>query len=127
MSFVVSKIEDKRYILLEFENIASASEFEQCRTALMDVVGKSEGYRKALVDMRNASLNIRAVDVHQFISSHGDELPLGCLIALIMRPEDWNTAIFVEKTAHDHGIYLRVFQNDTPACAWLGPDIQVSV
>ncbi len=120
MSIVARKIEDGQYILLEFRDVVSTSELEQSRIILKNIVVKSDGYRKALVDMRKASPTICAVDIHQFISSYGDEVPLGSLIALVMQPKHWNIAIIAEKSAHNHGIYLRVFQNDTRACAWLG-------
>ena len=120
MSCVVRKIKDRQYILLEFGDIVTISELEQGRITLKELVEKSNEYRKALVDMRNASLAVSAIDIHQFISSYVDELPLGCLIALVMQPKYWNIAILAEKSTSNHGIYLKAFENYIYASAWLG-------
>jgi hypothetical protein len=120
MSVVAKMIDEKRYVLLNIDGRVKISDLEQSRTILKSTLHESNGYMKILVDIRNASLAVSTIDIHQFISSHKDELPSGCLIAMIMRPKDWDTAIFAEDVAHNRSIHLRVFRNDIHSYDWLG-------
>jgi len=120
MSFVAEKVDEKRYVLLDFECSVTISELEQSRTAIKGLLRESSGYRKILVDMRKVSLAVSTIDVHRFVASHKDELPAGCLIAVIVDPKDWEIAIFSENVAHMRGVYLRAFRDALQARNWLG-------
>jgi hypothetical protein len=120
MSFVVKKEDEKRYVLLDFEGDVTISELEQSRAAIKNVFKESKVLKEILVDMQKASLAVSTTEIHQFVSSHRDELPPGCLIAVIVHPNDWATALFAETVAYNQGIYMRVFENELHAHAWLG-------
>ncbi len=120
MSFVAEKVDDKRYLLIDFEGDSTISELEESRASIKNILQESKKFREILVDMQKASLAVSTNDIHQFISSHRDELPPGCLIAVIVHPKDWDTALFAETVAYNRGIYMRVFQNNIHAYAWLG-------
>ena len=120
MPFIVEKVEDEQYVSLEFTDILTISMLEQSRSALKVILSSPHAYRKILVDMQKVVLAVRDYDILQFVSSHKDELPAGCLIAVIVQPRDWDTAIFAETVAHNRGIYMRVFRNELHARAWLG-------
>jgi hypothetical protein len=120
MSFVARKVDDKRYLLIDFEGDVTISELEESRAAIKDILQESGKLKEILVDMQKASLAVSINDIHQFVSSHRDELPPGCLIAVIVHPNDWATALFAETVAFNRGIYMRVFQNNLHAYAWLG-------
>ena len=120
MPFVAENREDKRYVLLDFEGSVTMSELEQSRTALKAILHGTSGYKKVLVDMQKISHSVSTIDIHKFVSSHKNELPPGFLIAIIVHPKDWADAMFAENVAHNRGVFLRVFQNDLHARAWLG-------
>jgi|GEM_PF-1611349 len=120
MSFVAERVDDKRYVLLDFKGSVTISELEQSRAATKGILRESNGYMKILVDMREVSFAVSTVDVHRFVASHKDELPAGCLIAVIVDPKNWETAIFSENVAHMRGVYLRAFQDNLQALNWLG-------
>lgn len=120
MTFVLEKMEGRRCVRLEFDGRVTISDLEQSRTILKDILRESEGTRKVLVDMRKASLDVSTIDVHQFVSSHRNELPADLLIAVIVQPKDWAISIFAENVAHNRMTYMRVFRDDLHACAWLG-------
>jgi len=120
MPFIVEKVEDEQYVSLEFTDILTMSILEQSRSALKVSLYSCNAYRKVLVNMQKIVLAVRDYDIRQFVSSHKDELPAGCLIAVIVNPRDWETAIFAETVAHNRGIYMRVFRNELHARTWLG-------
>jgi hypothetical protein len=120
MPFIVEKVEDEQYVSLEFTDILTLSILEQSRSALKVILYSCNAYRKVLVNMQKIVVAVRDYDIRQFVSSHKDELPAGCLIAVIVHPRDWETAIFAETVAHNRGIYMRVFRNELHARAWLG-------
>ena len=120
MAFVMEKIEDRRHVRLEFEGRVTILKLEQDRTVLKSILHESDGYRKALVDMRKAFLAVSTIDFHRFISSYRNELPAGFQIAVIVQPGDWTAATFAENVACNRGIYMRMFRNDLHARAWLG-------
>jgi hypothetical protein len=120
MSFVAEKVDDKRYLLIEFEGDVTISELEESGAAIKGILQESGKLKEILVDMQKASLAVSTTEIHQFVSSHRDELPPGCLIAVIVHPNDWATALFAETVAYNRGIYMRVFQDNLHAYAWLG-------
>jgi hypothetical protein len=120
MPFVAEKREDKRYVLLDFKGGVTISELELSRTALKAILHETNGYKKVLVDMQNISCSLSAIDIHNFVSAHKNELPLGFLIAVIVHPKNWDAAIFAENVAHNRGVFMRVFRDDLHARAWLG-------
>ncbi|HET6489120.1 MAG TPA: hypothetical protein VFG28_05105 [Syntrophales bacterium] len=120
MSFVVQKKDEKRYALLAFKGGVTISELEESRRALKDIALASNGYRKIIVDMQEASLAASTLDIHQFFASNKVEPPTACLIAVVVNPNNWADALFAENVARNHGICLRVFRNDFHARAWLG-------
>jgi hypothetical protein len=120
MSFIARKVDDKRYLLVDFEGDVTISELEESRAAIKNLLQESGKFKEILVDMQKASLAVSTNDIHQFVSAHRDVLPPGCLIAVIVHPNDWATALFAETVAYNRGIYMRVFQNNLHAYAWLG-------
>ncbi len=120
MAFVVTKVEDKRNILIEFEGRVTVSDLEKSREALKAILAESDKYRTSLVDMRRANLDVSTIDIHDFILSQKSELPDGFLVAIIVQQKDWGNAIFAETVAYNRGISLRTFQNSTLAYDWLG-------
>jgi hypothetical protein len=120
MAFVVTKVEDKRNILIEFEGRVTVSDLEKSREALKAILAESDKYRTSLVDMRRANLDVSTIDIHDFILSQKSELPDGFLVAIIVQQKDWGNAIFAETVAYNRGFSLRAFQNSTLAYDWLG-------
>jgi hypothetical protein len=120
MSFIARKEDDKRYLLIEFEGDVTISELEESRAAIKNILQESRKFKEILVDMQKASLAVSTNDIHQFVSSLRDEFSPGCLIAVIVHPNDWATSLFAESVAYNRGIYMRVFQNNLHAYAWLG-------
>ena len=120
MAFVVTKVEDKRNILIEFEGRVTVSDLEKSREALKAILAESDKYRTSLVNMRRANLDVSTIDIHDFILSQKSELPDGFLVAIIVQQKDWGNAIFAETVAYNRGISLRAFQNSTLAYDWLG-------
>jgi hypothetical protein len=120
MPFVAKMIDEKKCMLLDFDGRVTISELEQSRTILKSTLHESKGYKNILVDMRKASLVVSTIDIQRFVSLHRDELPLGCMIAVVVPSADWDTALFAEDAAYIHGVLLRVFQNHHQAYTWLG-------
>jgi len=120
MSFVAEKVADRQYVLLAFEGTVTISELEQSRATVKDILRESIGYKKILVDMREVSFAVSTIDIHRFVSSHKDELPASCQMAVIVHPRDWETAIFAENVAHMRSVYMRAFRDDLHARHWLG-------
>ena len=120
MAFFLEKAEDRRYLRLTFEGSVTIKELVQSQTALKMSLSESDGYKKALVDMRKAPSALSGIDIHQFVSTHKKELPPGFLIAVIVEPDNWAAAIFAENIAQNRGIYMRVFRDEMHAFAWLG-------
>ena len=116
----MTKVEDKRNILIEFEGRVTVSDLEKSREALKAILAESDKYRTSLVDMRRANLDVSTIDIHDFILSQKSELPDGFLVAIIVQQKDWGNAIFAETVAYNRGISLRTFQNSTLAYDWLG-------
>lgn len=120
MPFVAKMIDEKRYVLLDFDGRVTISELEQSRTILESTLHESNGYKKTLVDLRKAALVISTVDIQRFVLSHKDGLPAGCMIAVVVHSAAWDTALFAEDTAYMHCVLLRVFRNHHQAYTWLG-------
>jgi hypothetical protein len=120
MSFVAKKVKEKQCVLLTFKGDVTIWELEESRAAIKNILQEAREYKKILVDMQKASLAVSTINIHQFVSSHVDELPPGCLIAVIVHPNDWATAIFAENVAFNRRVYLRAFRDDLHAYAWLG-------
>ncbi len=119
MPFIVEKVENEKYVRLEFTDILTVSMLEQSRSALKVILYSSHSYRKLLVDMQKIILAVRDIDIFNFVSSHKEELPAGCRIAVIVHPRYWDKAIFAETVAFNRSIYMKVFQNELQARAWL--------
>ena len=119
MTYVLEQMEDGRCIRLEFDGRVAISDLEQSRKVLKDVLRGSDGTRNVLVDMRNASLEVSTIDVHQFVASHRNELPADRRIAGLVDSKDWSIAIFAENVAHNRSTYLRAFRDEPYARAWL--------
>jgi hypothetical protein len=120
MPFVAKMIDEKRYVLLDFDGRVSISEIEKSRMILKSTLHESNGYRKILVDMQKASLVVSVIDIQRFVSSYKDELPEGCMIAVVVPSAAWDTALLAEDAAFIHGVLLRVFRNHHQAYTWLG-------
>jgi hypothetical protein len=120
MTYVLEKAEDGRCIRIEFDGRVAISDLEQSRKVLKDVLRGSDGTRSVLVDMRNASLEVSTIDVHQFVASHRNELPADLRIAVLVDSKDWSIAIFAENVAQNRSTSLRAFRDEPRARAWLG-------
>ena len=119
MSFSTKKVGEKQYVLLTFEGDVTIMELEESRTAIKNILLESVEFKKILVDMQRASLAVSIIGIHKFVSSHRDELPPGCLIAVIVHPNDWANAFFAETVANNRGVCMKAFRNDLHAYAWL--------
>jgi len=119
MTYVLEQAEDGRCIRLEFDGRVAISDLEQSRKVLKDVLRGSDGTRSVLVDMRNASLEVSTIDVHQFVASHRNELPADLRIAVLVDSKDWSVAIFAENVAQNRSTSLRAFRDEPHARAWL--------
>jgi hypothetical protein len=119
MSFVVKKDNEKRCILLDFEGHVTISELEESHAVITNILRESTKFKKILFDMQKASLTVSTIHIHQFVSSQKNVFYPGCLIAVIVHPNDWATALFAEDVAHNRGIYMRVSRNTLHAYAWL--------
>jgi hypothetical protein len=119
MTYVLEKAEDGRCIRIEFDGRVAISDLEQSRKVLKDVLRGSDGTRSVLVDMRNASLEVSTIDVHQFVASHRNELPADLRIAVLVDSKDWSIAIFAENVAQNRSTSLRAFRDEPRARAWL--------
>ena len=119
MTFVAKIIDEKRYVRLDFDGTVTISELEQSRTILKSTLHESNGYKKIFVDLQKASLAVSTIDIRRFVSSHKNELPAGCMIAVFVHSKDWDAAQFTEDVAYIHGVFLRVFRNELHAYNWL--------
>jgi len=119
MTYVLKQAEDGGCIRLEFDGRVAISDLEQSRKVLKDVLRGSDGTRSVLVDMRNASLEVSTIDVHQFVASHRNELPADLRIAVLVDSKDWSVAIFAENVAQNRSTSLRAFRDEPHARAWL--------
>lgn len=119
MTYVLEQAEGGRCIRLEFDGRVAISDLEQSRKVLKDVLRGSDGTRSVLVDMRNASLEVSTIDVHQFVASHRNELPADLRIAVLVDSKDWSVAIFAENVAQNRSTSLRAFRDEPHARAWL--------
>jgi len=119
MTYVLEQAEDGGCIRLEFDGRVAISDLEQSRKVLKDVLRGSDGTRSVLVDMRNASLEVSTIDVHQFVASHRNELPADLRIAVLVDSKDWSVAIFAENVAQNRSTSLRAFRDEPHARAWL--------
>lgn len=120
MRYVLEQMADGRCIRFEFDGRVTISDLEQSRRVLKDILRESDGTRKVLVDMQNASLEVSTIDIHQFVASHRDELPADLCVALLVQSKDWSNAIFAENVAYNRSLCLRAFRDDLQARAWLG-------
>jgi hypothetical protein len=84
-------------------------------------ISKEQGIHRILVDLRQACLDLKTIQLFEINKSHVDLFPLGTKHALIISQVTGNPGDekFVENVAVNRGVLLKIFVDIENAMEWL--------
>jgi hypothetical protein len=109
---------EEEYVLLRHEGTLTIDELYAGRIEARDLLEKNR-WKRLLVDLSQASIGIRLLDLFSFTVSHGETFPRHLVIAVVGNQESKKDTEFAETVARNRGLRMKVFHDCDQARAWL--------
>ncbi len=118
MSFTARAIVVGEYVLLQHEGKLALQDLEDGRTKAIQLL-EANRWRKLLVDLRRATIDIRTVDLFYFTASHLEKFPRNMQIAVLGNPKDHDKTSFADTVACNRGVIMQTYDNWDQATEWI--------
>lgn len=118
VSFSAKEIMGDEYVLLRHEGTLTIQELYAGRVEARDLLEKKR-WKKLLVDLSQASIGVRLIELFTFTVSHSETFPRYLVIAVVGSQENYKDTTFAEAVALNRGLRMKVFRDCDQAKAWL--------
>jgi hypothetical protein len=118
MSFKTKEIMGDEYVLLRHEGTLTIQELYDGRIKARDLLVKNR-WKRLLVDLSQASISVRLIELFSFTVSHSETFPRYLVIAVVGSHENYQDTAFAEAVALNRGLRMKVFRDFDQARTWL--------
>jgi hypothetical protein len=120
MSYHVNPIEDDRCVFVSYEGEMPSVELSAARREAHGVLGQQQ-WKRMLVDLTQLQSMPTPAQLFDHTKAIAAEVPRGVRVALLVRPDQVQSARLVERIARSDGVFLAYFLDPDKANAWVKP------
>jgi hypothetical protein len=118
VSFTTKAINVGEYALVLHEGRLTTQELNEARAKAI-IILETNKWKRMLMDLRRASIDVNDLDLFHFTASHREKCPPDIRIAVVGNPKDHDKTSFADTVAHNQGVLMQTFDNWDQATEWL--------
>ena len=120
MSYCVNPVEADRCVFVSYEGEMPSVELSAARREAHGVLGQQQ-WNRMLIDVTQLQSIPTPAQLFDHTKAISSEVPRGARVALLVRPDQVQSARLVERIARSDGVFLAYFLDPDKARAWVKP------
>jgi hypothetical protein len=120
MSYSINSVADDRCVFVSYVGEMPSVELAAARRAANGVMGR-QNWNRLLVDLTQLQSMPTPAQLFDHTKAISSEVPHGARVALLVRPDQVQSARLVERIARHDGVLLAYFLDADQARAWVKP------
>ena len=120
MSYFLNPVGEDRCVFLSYEGEMPAVELSAARRKANGVLGQQH-WNRMLIDVTQLQSIPTPAQLFDHTKAISPEVPSGARVALLVRPDQVQSARLVERIARSEGVFLAYFLDPDKARAWGKP------
>ena len=120
MSYCVNPVEEDRCVIVSYAGEMPSVELSAARREAHGVLGR-QNWSRMLVDLTQLQSHPTPAQLFDHSKAIASEVGRGVRVALLVRPDQGQSARLVERIARSDGVFLAYFLDRDKAMAWVKP------
>lgn len=120
MSYFINPVEDDRCVFVSYAGVMPSVELSAARREANGVLGQQH-WKRIVVDLTQLQSIPTPAQLFDHTKAISSEVPRGARVALLVRPDQVQSARLVERIARNDGVFLAYFLDSDQARAWVKP------
>ena len=120
MPFFINPVEDDRCVFVSYAGEMPSVELSAARREANGVLSQ-HNWNRMLIDVTQLQSSPTPAQLFDHTKGISSEVPRGARMALLVRPDQVQSARLVERIARNDGVFLAYFLDPDKARAWVKP------